>query len=223
MARSKTRTKRWDAADHFKSDADNAGYLEAALEDGDPALVAAALGDIARAKGMATVARKTGLGRETLYKALSADGNPELATVLRVVHALGLRLQGERLLGAGLNPAWSPDGKKIVFNTGVGTAGGGIFAMGADGSGLTLRADSTGRGTRARTRRAAYPSKPARSCRMNPAWLFTIFSAATSRVNHPARSTSGNSCCVPEPRGHSMTNVLLVIVTGSTSPFIAHA
>lgn len=86
------RTKRWDAADHLESRADVAAYLEAALQDGDPALVAAALGDIARSRGMAEVAREAGLGRESLYKALSADGNPELATVLRVVRALGLRL-----------------------------------------------------------------------------------------------------------------------------------
>jgi len=88
----KTRTKKWDAAEHLKSDADMAAYLEAALEEGDPALVAAALGDIARAKGMGNLARETGLGRESLYKALSADGNPELATILKVVKALGLRL-----------------------------------------------------------------------------------------------------------------------------------
>jgi len=69
-----------------------AAYLEAVLEDGDPALVAAALGDIARAKGMAMIARETGLGRESLYKALSPGGNPEFATVLKVVKALGLRL-----------------------------------------------------------------------------------------------------------------------------------
>ena len=69
-----------------------AAYLEVALEDGDPALVAAALGDIARAKGMTQIARETGLGRESLYKALSPEGNPELATVLKVVRALGLRL-----------------------------------------------------------------------------------------------------------------------------------
>jgi probable addiction module antidote protein len=86
-------TKRWDAADHLNTRADIAAYLEAALEDGDPALVAAALGDIARAKGMATIAREAGVGRESLYKALSANGNPELATVLRVVRALGLRLR----------------------------------------------------------------------------------------------------------------------------------
>ena len=67
-------------------------YLEAAFEDGDPAVVTAALGDVARAKGMSQVARKAGLGRESLYKALSAEGNPEFATVLRVMRALGIGL-----------------------------------------------------------------------------------------------------------------------------------
>lgn len=89
----KTKTKRWDAADYLKSDEDMAAYLEAALEDGDAAVFTAALGDIARAKGMSQVARKSGLGRESLYKALSPDGNPEFATVLRVVRSLGLDLQ----------------------------------------------------------------------------------------------------------------------------------
>src|SRR3972149_4722212 len=95
MSKSKTKTKTipWDAADHLKTDEDIAHYLEAVLEDGDPALVAAALGDIARAKGMTQVARDAGLGRESLYKALSADGNPEFATVLKVIHALGLKLK----------------------------------------------------------------------------------------------------------------------------------
>jgi len=88
----KTRTKKWDAAEHLRSDEDTAAYLEAALEDGDPALVAAVLGDIARAKGMTEVARQAGLGRESLYKALSRDGNPELSTVMKVIKALGLRL-----------------------------------------------------------------------------------------------------------------------------------
>ncbi len=69
-----------------------AAYLEAALEDGDPTLVAHVLGVIARAKGMSQLARDTGLGRESLYKALSAEGNPEFATVLKVIRALGLRL-----------------------------------------------------------------------------------------------------------------------------------
>jgi probable addiction module antidote protein len=89
----KTRTTRWDAAAYLHSEAAMAAYLAAALEDGDPAVVTAALGDIARAKGMTRVAKKAGLGRESLYKALSPNGNPELATVLRVVEALGLKLQ----------------------------------------------------------------------------------------------------------------------------------
>lgn len=70
-----------------------AAYLEAALEEGDPALIAAALGDIARAKGMTQLAKETGLGRESLYKALSPTGNPEFATVMKVVTALGLKLR----------------------------------------------------------------------------------------------------------------------------------
>ena len=83
----------WDAADHLETKEDMAAYLEAALEDGDPALVVAALGDIARSKGMTNIARETGLGRESLYKALSLEGNPEFATVLKVIQALGLRLR----------------------------------------------------------------------------------------------------------------------------------
>jgi probable addiction module antidote protein len=68
-----------------------AAYLEAALEDGDPNLVVAALGDIARSKGMTNIARETGLGRESLYQSLSIDGNPEFVTVLKVVQSLGLQ------------------------------------------------------------------------------------------------------------------------------------
>jgi len=89
----KTKTKRWDAAEHLDTSQDMAAYLEAALEEGDPALVSAALGDIARAKGMTEIARESGLGRESLYKALSPEGNPEFSTVLKVVKALGLRLR----------------------------------------------------------------------------------------------------------------------------------
>ena len=63
------------------------------FEDGDPALVAAALGDVARAKGMSQIAQDAGLGRESLYKALSSEGNPEFATVLKVMRALGLKLK----------------------------------------------------------------------------------------------------------------------------------
>ena len=89
----KTKTKPWDAADYLNTKEDIALYLEAAFEDGDPALIAAALGDAARAKGMAKVATEAGLGRESLYKALSPEGNPEFATVLKVMRALGLRLR----------------------------------------------------------------------------------------------------------------------------------
>ena len=77
---------------HLNTEEAMVTYLEAALEDGDAAVIAAALGDVARAKGMTKVARKAGLGRESLYKALSPNGNPEFATVLRVIEALGLKL-----------------------------------------------------------------------------------------------------------------------------------
>jgi probable addiction module antidote protein len=92
MADMPVETRLWDAAEHLKTDEDIAAYLNAALEDDDPALVVAALGDIARARGMTQLAREAGVGRESLYKALSATGNPEFATVLKVVRALGLRL-----------------------------------------------------------------------------------------------------------------------------------
>ncbi|MHB1564509.1 MAG: addiction module antidote protein [Leptospirillum sp.] len=88
----KTKTRLWDPAEHLETEEDMAAYLEAALEEGDPTLIASALGDIARAKGMTQIARETGLGRESLYKALSAEGNPEFATVLKVLRSLGLRL-----------------------------------------------------------------------------------------------------------------------------------
>lgn len=91
----KTITFPWDPADHLKTDDDMAAYLEAALQEGDPALIAAALGDIARAKGMSQVARQAGLGRESLYKALSSTGNPEFGTILKVVAALGLQLHAK--------------------------------------------------------------------------------------------------------------------------------
>ena len=91
----KLKTRPWDAVEHLDTEEDQAAYLEAALEEGDPALIAAALGDIARAAGMTKIARETGLGRESLYKALSPEGNPEFATVLKVVRALGLSLHAK--------------------------------------------------------------------------------------------------------------------------------
>ena len=91
--KTKLKTTPWDSAVYLKTDADIAGYLEAVFEEGDPALVAHALGVIARAKGMAKIARAAGLGRESLYKSLSHRGNPELVTVLKVIQALGLKLK----------------------------------------------------------------------------------------------------------------------------------
>ena len=95
MAKQKTRTFPWDAAEYLGNEEDMAAYLEAALEEEDAGLFAAALGDIARAKGMTEVARETGLGRESLYKALSVDGNPEFATILKVVRSVGLSLHAK--------------------------------------------------------------------------------------------------------------------------------
>ncbi|MEB3248785.1 MAG: addiction module antidote protein [Merismopediaceae bacterium] len=83
----------WDAAEHLETKEDIAAYLEAALEEGDPNLVVAVLGDIARSKGMTNITRETGLGSENLYEALSIEDNPEFATVLKVLQSLGLRLQ----------------------------------------------------------------------------------------------------------------------------------
>jgi len=89
----KTRTRPWDATEYLKTDEDIVAYIDAALDDGDPALIAAALGDVARARGMTRVAADAGLGRESLYKALSPGGNPELGTVIKVMRALGVRLR----------------------------------------------------------------------------------------------------------------------------------
>jgi len=83
---------KWDVVDYLNTSKDMANYLEAAMEDGDPTVIATTIGNIARAKGMTEVARKAGIGRVSLYKALSPDGNPEFATILKVVKALGLRL-----------------------------------------------------------------------------------------------------------------------------------
>lgn len=93
----KTVTTRYDVAEHLRSPAEMAAYLEACLEEanGDAAFIAKALGDIARAKGMATVARDAGLSRESLYKALSGDRSPDFDTILKVIGALGLKLHAE--------------------------------------------------------------------------------------------------------------------------------
>ncbi|NEO19013.1 MULTISPECIES: addiction module antidote protein [unclassified Moorena] len=87
------KTHPWDVAEHLETKEDMAAYLEAALEDGDPALVVAALGDIARSKAMTQIAHETGLGHESLDQALLMEGNLKLATFLKVIQALGLRLR----------------------------------------------------------------------------------------------------------------------------------
>ncbi len=89
----KTKTTLWDAAEHLKTKEDMAAYIACALEEGDPALIAATLGDIARAQGMTKIAKRTGLGRESLYKTLSREGNPAFATVLKVFNSVGLKLK----------------------------------------------------------------------------------------------------------------------------------
>ena len=98
MAR--TQTRPWDPAEHLETEEDMAAYLNVALEEGDLGLIMATLGDIARARRIAVVADEAGLGRESLYKSLSANGNPEFATVLKVMSALGLRLQATAVPGA---------------------------------------------------------------------------------------------------------------------------
>ena len=89
----KTKTFPWDPAEHLRDEEDMAAYLNVALEDGDLGVIMAVLGDIARARRMAVVAHESGLGRESLYKSLSPNGNPEFSTVLKVVRALGFRLR----------------------------------------------------------------------------------------------------------------------------------
>lgn len=88
----KLKTTRWDSAEHLRNDEEIAAYVEAALEQGDPALIAHALGTVARVRGMTQIARDTGMAREALYRALSPEGNPSFGTVLRVMDALGIVL-----------------------------------------------------------------------------------------------------------------------------------
>ncbi|RJF94144.1 addiction module antidote protein [Sphingomonas cavernae] len=82
----------WDAAEHLDDEEAVAAYLAAAFEDGDPALIAAAIGDVAKASGMAKIAEEAGVTREALYKSLSPRGNPRLGTLLPVLKALGMRI-----------------------------------------------------------------------------------------------------------------------------------
>jgi len=86
------KTQPFDAAEFLSSEEDIRHYLEAAFEDGDPALIRSAFGDVARARGMTALAKESGVSRETLYKAFSEGGNPTLDTLIKVTRALGVRL-----------------------------------------------------------------------------------------------------------------------------------
>ena len=93
----KTKTTRYDVAEHLRTPKEMAAYLECALEesDGDALMVAKAIGDIARARGMSQVAKDSGLSRESLYKALSGERSPGIDTILKVISALGIKLHAE--------------------------------------------------------------------------------------------------------------------------------
>lgn len=85
-------TKKWDVVDFLNTREDLVAYLDAALEENDAAFFAKALGDVARSHGMTQIAKTAGVSRESLYKALSVDGNPEFATIMKVMSALGLHM-----------------------------------------------------------------------------------------------------------------------------------
>ncbi len=101
MAERRTKTTRYDVAEHLRTPEEMAAYLDACLAEAgdDEALLAKALGDIARAKGMTQVARDAGLSRESLYKALSGERSPSFGTILKVLRALGVRLHAEAAHG----------------------------------------------------------------------------------------------------------------------------
>lgn len=92
-----THTTRYDVAEHLRTEGEAQAYIEAAFEEAgdDAALIARALGDVARARGMTQVAYDAGLSRESLYKALSGERSPDFSTMLKVMRAVGLRLQPE--------------------------------------------------------------------------------------------------------------------------------
>lgn len=98
----KAKFKRYDTADYLKTERDIAAYLQAAMEDDDPQSLAVALGNVVRARNVSALARETGLTREGLYKAFSAQGNPSYATVSKVSRAMGFRLQLVPEIGGGL-------------------------------------------------------------------------------------------------------------------------
>jgi probable addiction module antidote protein len=88
-------TRKWDASEFLDSEETVFAYIEAAFEDGDPAVITHAIGNVARARGMTSIAREAGVTREALYKALSETGDPRLSTLMGVMKALGMRLTAE--------------------------------------------------------------------------------------------------------------------------------
>lgn len=96
----KIKLRRWDVADYLQTEEEIAAYLEAAAEQNEPELMAVALGDVARARNMSQLAREVGMTREGLYKALSSEGNPSFATIMKVAKALGLKLGFQPIQGA---------------------------------------------------------------------------------------------------------------------------
>lgn len=91
MSDEKLTTKKWNAADFIETEEDARAYVEAALEEKDLALFSAALGAIAKSKGMTALAKKTGMGRTSLYKALSMNGQAQFSTIVKILDALGYR------------------------------------------------------------------------------------------------------------------------------------
>jgi probable addiction module antidote protein len=94
---SKSKIRPFDASNYLSNEADIAAYFQAAIEEGDPALLAAALGDIAKARGMTQLARDTGLSRESLYKSLSGERAPSSDTLFKVIRAMGFKISVEPL------------------------------------------------------------------------------------------------------------------------------
>lgn len=87
------KSKKYDAADYLDSDEEMAAYLTAALEDPNPDVFLLALSDVAKARGIGKISRKTGLGRESLYKALTPGAKPRYDTILKVLHGLGVKVE----------------------------------------------------------------------------------------------------------------------------------
>lgn len=92
MTSKKVETTRWDVTENLTTPEQAAAYINAALEDGDPEMVAVAIGDVIRARGASSIAEAAGLNRGNLYRSFAEEGRPELATTLKVLHAMGIKL-----------------------------------------------------------------------------------------------------------------------------------